>query len=172
MSSSAATGRILAVHRQDEPRTVVMTRGRTTVTSVEAMARGRLTESSAVTVPRITPSRAISWLAGLLAILVLGTAATATAQLSYVGSSALGDHIIPVAAEVFTRKTGVRLRTIDTQGSGKGLELVVRGAAPLAGVSRALTFVEKQQRIYYQTIGYDAVGVYVHDSNPVISLSK
>jgi phosphate transport system substrate-binding protein len=151
---------------------VVMTRGLRMVTSVEAMAGGRLIESSAATVPRITPARAISWLAGLLAILVLGTAATATAELSYVGSSALGDYIIPVAAEVFTKKTGVKLRSIDTQGSGKGLELVVRGAAPLAGVSRALTFVEKQQRIYYQTIGYDAVGVYVHDSNPVISLSK
>jgi phosphate transport system substrate-binding protein len=39
-------------------------------------------------------------------------------------------------------------------------------------VSRSLTFVEKQQRIYYQTIGYDAVAVYVHGSNPVTHLSK
>ena len=118
------------------------------------------------------PARATPWLAGLLAILILGSAATAAAELSYVGSSTIGDHIIPAAAEAFARKTGVKLRSIDTQGSGKGLELVVRGAAPLAGVSRSLTVVEKQQRIYYQTIGYDAVAVYVHGSNPVTSLSK
>jgi phosphate transport system substrate-binding protein len=118
------------------------------------------------------PARATSRLACLLAVVILGSAATAGAELSYVGSSTLGDHIIPAAAEAFARKTGVKLGSIAIQGSGKGLELVVRGAAPLAGVSRALTFVEKQQRIYYQTIGYDAVAVYVHGSNPVTSLGK
>jgi phosphate transport system substrate-binding protein len=117
-------------------------------------------------------SNVTSWLAGLLAILILGSAATAAADLSYVGSATIGDSIIPAAAEAFARKTGVQIGPIDTQGSGPALELVVRGAAPLAGVSRGLTFVEKQQRIYYQTIGYDAVAVYVHGSNPVTSLSK
>ena len=109
---------------------------------------------------------------GLLAILTLGSAATAASELSYVGSSTIGDSIIPPAAEAFARKTGVKIGSIATQGSGQGLELVVRGAAPLAGVGRGLTFVEKQQRIYYQTIGYDAVAVYVHGTNPVTSLSK
>ena len=111
-------------------------------------------------------------LAALLAILILGGAATASAELSYVGSSTIGDHIIPAAAEAFTKKTGIKLGSIAIQGSGQGLDLVVRGAAPLAGVSRSLTVVEKQQRIYYQTIGYDAVAVYVHGSNRVSSLSK
>ena len=111
-------------------------------------------------------------LGGLLAALILGSAAAAAAELSYVGSSTIGDNIIPAAAEAFARKTGVKLGSIATQGSGQGLELVLRGTAPLAGVSRGLTLVEKQQRIYYQTIGYDAVAVYVHDSNPVTSLSK
>jgi phosphate transport system substrate-binding protein len=112
------------------------------------------------------------WLGGLLAAGILGSAAAAAAELSYVGSSTIGDSIMPAAAEAFTRKTGVKIGSIASQGSGQGLELVVRGAAPLAGVSRGLTFVEKQQRIYYQTIGYDAVAVYVHGSNPVTSLSK
>src|ERR1700692_604532 len=102
-------------------------------------------------------ARATSWLAGLLAILILGSAATAAAELSHVGSATIGDSILPAAGDAFARKTGVKLGPIDTQGSGPALELVVRGAAPLAGVSRGLTFVEKQQRIYYQTIGYDAV---------------
>ena len=118
------------------------------------------------------PARVSPWLGGLLAVLILGSAATAAAELSYVGSSTIGDNIMPAAAEAFTRKTGIKLRSIETQGSGKGLDLVVGGAAPLAGVSRSLSTVEKQQRIYYQTIGYDAIAVYVHGSNPVTSLSK
>jgi phosphate transport system substrate-binding protein len=112
------------------------------------------------------------WLGGLLAALIVGTAATAAGQLSYVGSASIGNNIIPAAAEAFARKTGVKFGSIDTPGSAHGLDLVVRGAAPLAGVGRGLTFVEKQQRIYYQTIGYDAVVVYVHGTNPVTSLSK
>jgi len=125
-----------------------------------------------------TPARARSrrarcfWFGCLLIALILGTAGTAAAELSYVGSSTIADHIIPAAAEAFARKTGIKLGSIAIQGSGQGLELVVRGAAPLAGVSRSLTVVEKQQRIYYQTIGYDAVAVYVHGSNRVSSLSK
>ncbi|MEA2624799.1 MAG: phosphate transport system substrate-binding protein [Candidatus Binatota bacterium] len=111
-------------------------------------------------------------LGGLLAALILGSTAPAAAELSYVGSSTIGDGIIPAAAAAFASKTGVKMGSIATQGSGQGLKLVVSGAAPLAGVSRGLTFVEKQQRIYYQTIGYDAVVVYVHGSNPVASLSK
>jgi phosphate transport system substrate-binding protein len=118
------------------------------------------------------PARVLLWFGGLLAALILGSAATAAAELSYVGSSTIGDTILPAAAEAFARKTGVKLGSIATQGSGKGLELVVRGAVPLAGVSRGLTLVEKQQRIYYQTIGYDAIAVYVHGSNPVTGLSK
>ena len=112
------------------------------------------------------PARATSWIGALLVPLLLGGAAPAAAELAYVGSSTIGDHLIPAAAEAFARKTGVKLASIAIQGSGHGLELVVRGAAPLAGVSRPLTFVEKQQRIYYQTIGYDAAAVYVHASNP------
>jgi phosphate transport system substrate-binding protein len=112
------------------------------------------------------------WLGGLLAALVLASPVPAAAELPYVGSSTIGENIMPAAVEAFTKKTGIKLLSIGSQGSGKGLDMVVSGAAPLAGVSRSLTFVEKQQRIYYQTIGYDAVAVYVHDSNPVTNLSK
>jgi phosphate transport system substrate-binding protein len=111
-------------------------------------------------------------LGGLLAALILGSAGSAAAELSYVGSSTIGDHIVPAAAEAFARKTGIKLESIATQGSGQGVELVLRGAAPLAGVARGLTLVEKRQRISYQTIGYDAVAAYVHGSNPVTSLNK
>ncbi len=122
--------------------------------------------------PPASGARMPRWLGGLLAALVLASPVPAAAELSYVGSSTIGENIMPAAVEAFTKKTGIKLLSIGSQGSGKGLDMVVSGAAPLAGVSRSLTFVEKQQRIYYQTIAYDAVAVYVHDSNPVTNLSK
>jgi len=95
-----------------------------------------------------------------------------SAQLEYVGSSTIGEHIIPEAAEAFTAKTGIRFGGVQVQGSGRGLDLVVKGAAPLAGVSRALSLAEKQRRLYYRIIGYDAVSVFVHGDNPVLNVTK
>src|SRR5712691_5811676 len=71
-------------------------------------------------------------------------AGVASAEISYVGSSTIGENIIPEAAKVFTAKTGIPFGTVEIQGSGKGLEKVLRGDAQLAGVSRALTLAEKQ----------------------------
>jgi phosphate transport system substrate-binding protein len=105
--------------------------------------------------------------------LVLGIlSGTASAQIAYVGSSTLGENIIPEAAKAFIAKTGIPFGSIEIQGSGKGLEMVLRGDAQLAGVSRSLTFEEKQRRIYYRIIGYDAVGVFVHPANPLTTLTK
>ena len=98
-------------------------------------------------------------------------AAPAGAELSYVGSSTIGEHIIPDAAKAFTARTGVRFGAVQNQGSGQGLALVVRSEAPLAGVSRALTQSERREGFYYRIVGYDAVTVAVHASNPVTGLT-
>jgi phosphate transport system substrate-binding protein len=90
-------------------------------------------------------------LAALAAILVL-LAVPAAAEVSYVGSSTLGEQIIPEAARAFTARTGIRFGSIEVQSSGKG--------------------AEKRSSVHYRIIGYDALGVYVHQSNPVTSLTK
>jgi phosphate transport system substrate-binding protein len=114
----------------------------------------------------------IKALAPLLALALAAHSAPALAQVSYAGSSTIGEHIIPEAAKVFTAKTGIRFGTVEIQGSGKGLEMVLRGEAQLAGVARSLTLDEKSRRIHYQVIGYDAVSVFVHPTNPVATLTK
>jgi phosphate transport system substrate-binding protein len=114
----------------------------------------------------------IRTLASVLAIVLAALPEPALAQVSYVGSSTIGDHIIPAAAKAFTAKTKIAFGTIEIQGSGKGLELVLRGEAPLAGVGRSLTLAEKQRRIYYQIIGYDAVAVFIHPDNPLATLTQ
>ena len=118
--------------------------------------------------PRAMPIGSLVW-ALAVTLVSLGSA---SAEIVYVGSSTIGDHIIPAAAKVFTAKTGIPLVIADTSGSGKALEMVGQGRAQLAGVSRSLTLSEKQQRIRYEIIGYDAVGVFVHPTNPVASLSR
>ena len=105
--------------------------------------------------------------------LVLGMfSGLAAAQIAYVGSTTIAEGLIPEAAKAFTMKTGIPFGGIETQGSSKGLQMVLRGEAHLAGVSRSLTLEEKQRRFYYRIIGYDAVGIYVHPANPVTSLTK
>jgi phosphate transport system substrate-binding protein len=110
---------------------------------------------------------------GLMLVLSLITfVAPVSAQLAYVGSSTIGENIIPEAAEAFAAKTGIKFGEVQTQGSGKGLDLVLKGGAPLAGVARSLSSNEKQRRLYYQIIGYDAVSVFVHRDNPVVNVTK
>jgi ABC-type phosphate transport system substrate-binding protein len=105
--------------------------------------------------------------------LVLGIlAGSAPAQITYVGSAPIGEHIIPEAVKAFTAKIGIPFGGFGTHASGVGLEMVIRGEAPLAGVSRSLTLEEKQQRLYYRIIGYDAIVIYVHAANSVTSLTK
>jgi phosphate transport system substrate-binding protein len=114
----------------------------------------------------------IKSMAAALALVLSMFFGSAAAQIAYVGSSTIGETIIPEAAKAFTAKTHISFGSIETQGSGKGLELVLRGEAQLAGVSRSLASEEKQRRIYYRIIGYDAVGIFVHPTNPVTTLTK
>jgi phosphate transport system substrate-binding protein len=114
----------------------------------------------------------ISSTAPVLALILGMLAGSAAAQITYVGSSTIGETIMPEAARAFTAKTGISFGSIEIQGSGKGLEMVLRGEAQLAGVSRSLSSQEKQQRFYYRIIGYDAVGIFVHPTNPLTTLTR
>ena len=114
----------------------------------------------------------IKALVSALTLALTALSGPAFAEISYVGSPTIGLHIIPEAARVFTKKTGIRFGAIEIQGSGKGLEMILGGQAQLAGVSRSLTLDEKTRRIHYQVIGYDAVSVFVHPTNPVTTLTR
>ena len=93
------------------------------------------------------------------------------AKLNYTGSSTIGDLLLPEAAEAFAAKTGLRFDFIRSPGSGIGLEELLEGKALLAGVSRNLTHQETSSGLYYQIIGYDVMSIFVHESNPVESIT-
>lgn len=54
-------------------------------------------------------------------------------SLSYSGSSTIGETVIPPTFEAFSKKTGVKIGSITSDGSGKGIEAVISGQAKLGG---------------------------------------
>lgn len=93
-------------------------------------------------------------------------------ELRYEGSSTIGMNIMPEAARAFEAKSGVKFTNIGNKGSGEGFKAVMAGTVPIGGMSRDLKEAEKSQRPYYRVIGYDAIAVFVHASNPVADLTK
>lgn len=110
----------------------------------------------------------------MLGVLMLGglLPGVGWAGLTYDGSTTIGENIMPEAVKAFEAKTGIKFDKVGGLGSGKGFKALMAGEVVLAGVSRALEAEEKKLKPYYQTIGYDAVAIYVNEKNPVKALSK
>ncbi len=99
--------------------------------------------------------------------------ALAAEELRYVGSSTIGTSIVKAgAAETFTRKSGTRFVAIEEPGSGRGIQALIEGRTTLAGSSRSLRAGERKQGVIGTVIGYDAIAVFVHASNPITNLTK
>ncbi len=111
--------------------------------------------------------------AALAATATLAWGASAAAEeLSYDGATSISSQILKDAAPRFEQKTGIKFARVGTSGAGKGLTAALAGEVSVAGVSRALSPDEFGRRPYFQIIGYDALGVFVSDKNPVKMLSK
>jgi ABC-type phosphate transport system substrate-binding protein len=101
-----------------------------------------------------------------------GASMSTTAEtLTYDCATTIGNGIVQPAAAVFEKKTGVKFARIGTSGAGKGLKAALAGEVSLAGVSRKLT-PEEASGVYVETIGYDAIGIFVNEKNPVKALSS
>ena len=97
----------------------------------------------------------------------------ALADLSYSGSSTIGTGVLNSgAAAAFEKKSGKKFKSVEIPGSGKGIEALMAGKVELAGASRPLKAEEKKAGLAAATIGYDAIAVFVHKSNPVKNLTK
>jgi len=108
------------------------------------------------------------------AAFMLPQAAQAQEAISYSGSSTVGMGILEAGAmKAFEEKAKIKFASFDiSTGSGKGIKAVIEGKATLAGASRALEAEEKKEKVIGHTIGYDAIAVFVHKSNPVKNLTK
>lgn len=112
------------------------------------------------------------------ALLVLASACrggggqSAERPLTYDGATTISRHVLGEAIPAFERKSGTKFARIDQNGGGKGLERLFAGEVEMAGVARLLTTEELARKPYFQIIGYDALVVVVHATNPVRGLSK
>jgi phosphate transport system substrate-binding protein len=91
--------------------------------------------------------------------------------LTYDGATSISDRILPLALPAFEQRTGVAVK-VERSGSGKGLKAMFAGPADVAGLARALSPEERARKPYVTIIGYDALGVWVNDRNPVRALTS
>jgi len=107
----------------------------------------------------------------LATLIILPT--LALADLTYSGSSTIGTGILNAGAvSAFEKKKGIKFKSVEIPGSGKGLKALIEGKVDIAGASRPLKSEEKKEKLSAATIGYDAIAVFVHKNNPVKTLTK
>jgi len=92
--------------------------------------------------------------------------------LSYEGASSIAYALLPELARVFLTKSGVTFSSIGEAGAGAGFKAVIEGKVSLGGLARTLSDSEKAAVAAWQIFGFDALGVFVHPSNPVKSLTR
>jgi phosphate transport system substrate-binding protein len=100
-----------------------------------------------------------------------GAPPAAPRELHYDGSTTISRRVLPEALPLFEARAGARLR-VDHGGSGFGLGRLFAGGVDVAGVSRRLSAEELARKPYFQIIGYDALGIWVHESCTVEGLSR
>ncbi|MEK6653169.1 MAG: phosphate ABC transporter substrate-binding protein [Nitrospirota bacterium] len=94
-------------------------------------------------------------------------------EISYSGSSTIGMSILDAGAvKAFEQKTGIKFKSVEQPGSGKGIKALLEGKVTMAGASRKLETEEKKQNLIGTAIGYDAIAVFVNKKNPVNNLTK
>jgi len=97
-------------------------------------------------------------------------AAPAPRRIRYDGATSISRRIFPTALPALAQRSGVSVEVLQS-GTGKGLKALFASQVDVAGVSRALTPEERALRPSVAIIGYDALAVWVHASNPVKGLS-
>jgi len=93
-------------------------------------------------------------------------------RLSYDGASTIADFVLPEAAALFEARTGIGFERIEKRGTGEGWKALMSGAVLLAGMGRDLEPAELARGPWARVIGWDALAVFVHASNPVTGLSR
>ncbi|HNV69327.1 MAG TPA: phosphate ABC transporter substrate-binding protein [Candidatus Ozemobacteraceae bacterium] len=104
-------------------------------------------------------------------VLLVSCCTGAFAQLSYEGSSSMGEQLIPDLAKAYEAKAGVKFDRITANDSDLGFKAVMEGKALLGGLSRMLKEEELKQNFMNQVVGYDAIAIYVNKDNPVRNLT-
>ena len=99
-------------------------------------------------------------------------AETGPHTLTYEGATTIGTKIMPEAAKLFWARTGVTFVHIGGAGADAGYRAAEERRVNFGGVARELTAEEKTKVAGAVVIGYDAMGVFVNENNPVKELTR
>ena len=98
-------------------------------------------------------------------------AAAPARPITYDGATSISNRILPLALPQLEARSGVKVQ-VERSGGGKGLKAMFAGQADVAGLARALSPEERERKPFVAIIGYDALGVWVNEQNPVRGLTR
>jgi phosphate transport system substrate-binding protein len=93
----------------------------------------------------------------------------ASGKILITGSSTMAPMMVAIGKRFSAIRPGVQVE-VQTGGSGRGIDDVMKGKANIGMASRALT--DKESGLYSFAIARDGVCLVVHKNNPVRSLTK
>jgi phosphate transport system substrate-binding protein len=92
--------------------------------------------------------------------------------LTYDGATTIGVHLLPDLLPLFQRRGG-SYGSLRDRGTDQGLAGVRAGEVDVAGVMRAITPAERSAAdLRWALVGHDALGLFVHASNPLAGLTR
>lgn len=94
---------------------------------------------------------------------------TASGKILITGSSTMAPMMVAIGKRFSTIRPGVQIE-VQTGGSGRGIDDVMKGKTSIGMASRPLT--DKESGLYSFAIARDGVCLVVHKNNPVRSLSN
>lgn len=106
----------------------------------------------------------------LLALAGVSAASADGEGLTYAGATTLQRDFMPAAAHAFQQETGIPFR-LEGGNSDPGIRALQAGLVNVAGSGRFLHPPEKAAGLVGTLIGWDAMVVLVHQSNPVKNLT-
>ncbi len=93
-------------------------------------------------------------------------------NLRYSGSSTIGRTFFPTLAKKFQNKTSNKFVSIQNPGSGKGVAALINNQTDITGISSPISSREREANLRFFIIGYDAIAIVLHKSNPISSLTQ
>jgi len=120
---------------------------------------------------RLGKAYGFSFLLGFMAL--WGCHPSGTDPLAYVGSGFMARHLMPDLISAYEHDRSDHFGEVRQSNSQDGFQRVMEDeSGVIGGVSRALNHEERLARPYYAVVGYDALGVFVHPTNPIENLSQ
>jgi phosphate transport system substrate-binding protein len=92
-------------------------------------------------------------------------------SLTYDGATTIGLHLLPDLLPLY-EAAGFHVARVGERGTQRGLDAVRAREADVAGVMREISAAERAEPLRWALVGYDALGVFVHASNPVAGLTQ